>query len=162
MTTHHKIVSLVRLKNIAAKLRRQKKQIALTNGCFDILHYGHISYLEKAKKKNRVLILALNSDQSIRMIKGPLRPIVSQKERAHVLAALSCIDYVVIFNEPTPIKVITAIKPDVLIKGADWKGKTVVGEKVVKSNGGRVEFVTYIPKFSTTNIIETILKKCAG
>ncbi len=162
MNTNGKIVSLNQLKAKIAKLRRQKKTIAFTNGCFDILHYGHVSYLEKAKKANRVLIVGVNSDDSVKMIKGPKRPIVSQKERMHVLAALASVDFVVIFDEPTPIKLIQALKPDILIKGADWKGKTVVGEEVVKKHGGRMEFISYVPKFSTTNIIESILKKCDG
>ena len=162
MNTNSKIVSLGQLQKKITHLRRQKKTIAFTNGCFDILHYGHVSYLEKAQKDNRILIVGVNSDASVRIIKGAKRPIVSQTERAHVLAALASVDFVTIFNDPTPIKVIEALKPDVLIKGADWKGKEIVGQSIVKKHGGRVEFITYVPKFSTTNIIETILKKCAA
>lgn len=161
MDTKKKIVSVDRLKKIISSLRRKKKTIAFTNGCFDILHLGHISYLEKAKKNNRVLIIGLNSDSSIKTIKGSKRPIVPQDERAKVLAALSVVDFVTIFNEPTPLKLITALKPDVLIKGADWKGKDVAGAEVVKDNGGRVEFISFLKDHSTTDIIKTILEKCA-
>ncbi len=142
-----------------AQLKRQRKTIAFTNGCFDILHFGHVRYLEAAKK-SRVLVVAINSDGSVRKIKGDQRPIVPQKERASLIAALECVDYVTIFNEPTPFKVIAALRPDVLIKGADWKGKEVVGADFVKSYGGRVEFIRYVKGFSTTKIIESIKEKC--
>ena len=157
MSSQQKIVSLETLKRKIALHRRQGKQIAFTNGCFDILHRGHISYLEAAKKKSRILIIGLNSDDSIQKIKGPKRPIIGQKERAGVLAALGCVDYVVIFNEETPYRLISAVKPDVLIKGADWKGKEVVGSQVVKSYGGEVEYISYVPGSSTTKIIEKII-----
>ena len=135
--------------------RRQLGQrIAFTNGCFDLMHIGHVKYLEEAKKVNRVLIVGLNSDVSIHRIKGSNRPIIVQKSRAAVIAALESVDFVVIFNEAAPYKIISAIKPDILIKGADWKGKSVVGEDLVK----RLEFVKYIKGFSTTNIIEKIIK----
>jgi D-beta-D-heptose 7-phosphate kinase/D-beta-D-heptose 1-phosphate adenosyltransferase len=150
----NKILSLpVLLKKLPA-LRRQGATIAFTNGCFDLMHIGHVKYLEDASKTNRVLIVGLNSDASTRRIKGPNRPIVAQKSRAALLAALESVDFVVIFNEDTPYKTIAAIKPDILIKGADWKGKSVVGEDLVK----KVEFVRYIQGFSTTNIIEKIIK----
>lgn len=154
MTIANKILSLpVLLKKLPA-LRRQGKTIAFTNGCFDLMHIGHVKYLEEAGKGNRILIVGLNSDSSIRQIKGPSRPIVEQRSRAAVLAALQSVDYIVIFNEDTPYKIISAIKPDVLIKGADWKGKSVVGEDLVR----KVELVKYIKGFSTTNIIEKIIK----
>ena len=149
-----KILKLPALLEKLPALRRQGKIIAFTNGCFDLMHIGHVKYLEDAGKDGRVLIVGLNSDSSIRSIKGPSRPIVEQKSRAAVLAALENVDFVVIFNEDTPYKTIAAIKPDILIKGADWKGKSVVGEDLVK----KVEFVKYIPGFSTTNIIEKIIK----
>lgn len=163
MSSQQKIVSLETLKRNVARHRRAGRTIALTNGCFDILHRGHVSYLEAAKgRKNRVLIIGLNSDASIQRIKGPKRPIIGQKERASVIAALECVDYVVIFNEDTPYRLIKAVKPDVLIKGADWKGKDVVGSDVVKANGGRVELIKYLTQYSTTRIIETIQQKCAA
>ncbi len=161
MNTKHKIVSSATLKKKILSLRKQGKEIAFTNGCFDILHFGHVSYLEAAKKDSRILIIGLNSDSSVRKLKGPKRPIVSENQRAAVLAALECVDFVTIFNEETPLKVIEAIKPDVLIKGADWKGKDVVGAASVKSHGGKVEFITYVDGLSSTNIIKTISERCA-
>jgi rfaE bifunctional protein nucleotidyltransferase chain/domain len=154
MASADKILTLSALLKKLPSLRRQGKTIAFTNGCFDLMHIGHVKYLEEAGRANRILIIGLNSDTSIRRIKGPSRPIVSQKSRAAVLAALEFVDFVVIFNEDTPTKTIAAIKPDILIKGADWKGKTVAGQELVK----KVEFIKYIPGFSTTNIIEKILK----
>ena len=154
MAIINKIISLPSLLKKLPALRRQGKTIAFTNGCFDLMHIGHVKYLEDASKGNRVLIVGLNSDVSVRRIKGQFRPIVVQKSRAAVLAALESVDFVVIFNEDTPFKIIAAIKPDILIKGADWKGKSVVGEDLVK----KVEFVKYIQGFSTSNIIEKIQK----
>jgi len=154
MPIKNKILSLsVLLKKLPA-LRRQGKTIVFTNGCFDLMHTGHVKYLEDASKGNRVLIVGLNSDASINRIKGPSRPIIGQKSRAALLAALESVDFVVIFNEATPYKIIAAIKPDILIKGADWRGESVVGEDLVK----KVEFVKYIQGFSTTNIIDKIIK----
>ena len=154
MLINNKILKIPALLKKLSALRRQGKTIAFTNGCFDLMHIGHVKYLEDAGKGNRVLIVGLNSDISTSSIKGPDRPIITQKSRAAVLAALESVDFVVIFNEDTPYKTIAAIKPDILIKGADWKGKSVVGEDLVK----KVEFVKYIKGFSTTNIIEKIIK----
>jgi D-beta-D-heptose 7-phosphate kinase/D-beta-D-heptose 1-phosphate adenosyltransferase len=154
MAIINKIISLPALLKKLPALRRQGKTIAFTNGCFDLMHIGHVQYLEDAGRGNRVLIVGLNSDSSTKRIKGPDRPIVGQKSRAAVLAALESVDFVVIFNEDTPYKTIAAIKPDILIKGADWKGKFVVGQDLVK----KVEFIKYIKGFSTTNIIEKIIK----
>lgn len=152
ISSQKKIIGLPALKKILSVLRRQKKTIAFTNGCFDLMHLGHVTYLQAAKKGDRILIVGLNSDQSISRIKGPSRPICPQKSRAAVLAALACVDYVVIFNEETPLTLIEAVKPDVLIKGADWKGKDVVGANIAK----KVELIKYVNGFSTTNIIEKI------
>lgn len=158
MKTKSKIATVATLKKFIPRYRRAGKTVAFTNGCFDILHYGHVSYLESAKKDDsRVLIIGLNSDKSVRSLeKGPGRPIVPQAERAGVLAALACVDHVVIFNEPTPEKLIKALGPDILIKGADWKGKTVAGADAVTARGGRVEFIKYIKGLSTTHIIQKI------
>jgi len=150
----NKLIALPALLNKLPALRRGGKTIAFTNGCFDLMHIGHVKYLQEAGKSNRVLIVGLNSDVSIRHIKGSGRPIVPQKSRAAVLAALESVDFVVIFNEDTPYKLIAAVKPDILVKGADWKGKSVIGEDLVK----KVEFVKYIKGFSTTNIIKKIQK----
>ncbi len=160
MPAQNKILSLNALKKKLVLLKKKGKKIAFTNGCFDLVHYWHVDYLQKAKKKKRVLVVGLNSDHSVSRIKGPKRPIVSQKARAAVMAALESVDFVIIFNEDTPADLIKALKPDILIKGADWKGKTVAGAESVIQNGGKVEFVKYIPNFSTTNIIEKILQSC--
>ncbi|MEI8011715.1 MAG: D-glycero-beta-D-manno-heptose 1-phosphate adenylyltransferase [Candidatus Omnitrophota bacterium] len=156
MTTRHKVLKISALLRKLISLRSQGRVIAFTNGCFDILHYGHVSYLEAAKKKDRILIVGMNSDLSVRGLKGPGRPIVPQDQRAAVLAGLASVDFVVLFDEPTPYELIKAVKPDILLKGADWKGKEVAGGDVVRANGGRVEFVTYIERLSTTNIVEKI------
>ena len=160
MNTKEKITALSTLKKRVALLRKRKKTIAFTNGCFDLLHAGHVAYLEKAKKANRVLIVGLNSDKSVRKIKGRGRPIVEQKQRAAVVAALACVDYVTIFNESTPYKTIKALEPDILIKGSDWKTKGVVGSDIVKLRGGKVELAKYIKGYSTTKLINSIRKKC--
>lgn len=137
-------------------MRKAGKKIAFTNGCFDILHYGHVSYLEAAQKNARVLIVGLNSDRSVKGIKGSGRPIVNQQDRASLLAALECVDFVVLFDEPTPYNLIKELRPDVLIKGADWKGKEVVGQDIVEGLGGKVELINYLSGLSTTNIIKKI------
>jgi len=153
MKIKNKILKLSELLKKLPALRRQGRVIAFTNGCFDLMHIGHVKYLEDAGRDNRVLIVGLNSDKSISRIKGPSRPIVEQKSRAAVLAALESVDFVVIFNEDTPYKTISVVKPDILIKGADWKGRSVVGEDLVK----KVEFIKFVKGFSTTNIIEKII-----
>jgi len=158
--TKTKILTVKALKKIIAQQRKAGKKITFTNGCFDILHAGHISYLEAARKNDRILIVGLNSDKSVRTIKGPQRPIVAEGYRARLLAALQCVDYVTIFDEDTPYELIKALKPDILIKGADWKTEEVVGYDVVKKNGGKLELLEYVPGLSTTQIIESILEKC--
>ncbi|MBN1545155.1 MAG: D-glycero-beta-D-manno-heptose 1-phosphate adenylyltransferase [Syntrophaceae bacterium] len=151
-----KILSRNALKTEIDALHRQGKKIAFTNGCFDILHVGHVRYLQEARKQGDVLILALNSDRSVRSIKGEKRPIVPEGERADVMAALTCIDYVTIFDEETPLALILLIKPDVLIKGGDWAEENVVGREEVQSWGGSVAIIPEIKGASTTNIIEKI------
>jgi D-beta-D-heptose 7-phosphate kinase/D-beta-D-heptose 1-phosphate adenosyltransferase len=134
------------------------KKIVFTNGCFDLLHVGHVKYLQKARSFGDILVLGLNSDASIRRLKGEKRPLIGQDERAHILAALDCIDYVVIFDEDTPLELITALKPSVLVKGGDYTIDGVVGREVVEADGGRVELVSFVDGKSTTNIIEKILQ----
>ena len=158
MNANEKVVGINTLKRKIAQLRKRKKTIAFTNGCFDLLHYGHVNYLQSARKKNRILIIGLNSDSSVRRIKGAGRPIVAQQYRAKVLAALSCVDFVTIFSQATPLKLIKALKPGVLIKGADWKGKEVVGAQFVRSYGGKVELVKYLPGLSTSKMVDSIVK----
>jgi len=128
----NKFVSLQRLKTIL-RSSRKKKTIVFTNGCFDIIHAGHVRYLKKAKSLGDFLVVGLNSDSSVKKIKGEKRPIVPQKERAEVLSGLEAVDYVVLFNEPTPTKLIEAVLPDVLVKGADWASHEIVGADVVKA-----------------------------
>ena len=159
MNSRKKIIKLEALKRKIRQSSRTGKKIAFTNGCFDILHAGHVEYLESAKKKDRILIVGLNSDSSVKKIKGSNRPINPEGQRAAVLAALECVDYVTIFKEETPYQLIKAIGPDVLIKGADWKSKGVVGADIIKANGGKVELIRYIPGVSTTKVLKTIKKR---
>jgi len=153
-----KIMTPVALARRLSQHRKQGKRIAFTNGCFDILHAGHVSYLNKAQKKNRILIVGLNSDVSVKKIKGSPRPIVSQDQRALILASMACVDYITIFDEETPQKLISFLKPDILIKGADWKGKRVAGSDVVESYGGRVEYINYVGGISSSKIIQKITR----
>ena len=134
-------------------LKQLGQRIVFTNGCFDILHYGHVYLLSKAADEGEVLILGLNSDDSVRRLKGASRPINDQQHRALLLAALASINYVVIFNEDTPERIISAIKPDVLVKGGDWKVEEVAGAGFVKADGGRVVIVPYVEGFSTSGIL---------
>ena len=133
-----KVKKLASLKRIAAALNKKGRKIVFTNGCFDILHYGHVMYLEKARRTGDCLIVGINSDLSVKRIKGPHRPVVNEFDRARVLAGLESVDFVAIFNEETPLKLIQALKPDRLIKGSDWKNKGIVGSDFVKSYGGKV------------------------
>ncbi|MEK6790070.1 MAG: D-glycero-beta-D-manno-heptose 1-phosphate adenylyltransferase [Deltaproteobacteria bacterium] len=153
-----KIVTLKRLLKEVAGERKRGRKVIFTNGCFDIIHAGHVRYLKKAASLGDILVLGLNSDKSVRAIKGEKRPIVPESERAEVLAALASVNYVVIFNEPTPIKLIEAILPDVLVKGADWSAGKIAGADVVKKNNGRIRRVTLVKGRSTTNIIKRILE----
>ena len=152
----NKILDRKTLKNSLDILRREGKKIAFTNGCFDILHVGHVRYLREAKKTADVLILALNSDFSVRSIKGETRPLVPEEERAEILAALEFIDFITIFAELTPLDLINYLKPDIIIKGGDWPEDKVVGRDEVKKWGGRVVLIPEIKGKSTTNIVEKI------
>ncbi len=159
----NKVLSREILKDKLEALRKEGKKIAFTNGCFDILHVGHVRYLKEAKKKADVLVLALNSDSSVRAIKGEKRPLVSEKERAEVLAALECIDFVTIFTELTPLEIICYLKPDILIKGGDWPEDKVVGRDEIKQWGGRVTIIPEVAGKSTTNIVDKIISVyCSG
>jgi D-beta-D-heptose 7-phosphate kinase/D-beta-D-heptose 1-phosphate adenosyltransferase len=156
--TDQKILSVPLLVNILAGERQKGKTIVFTNGCFDLLHVGHVKYLQAARQLGDLLVLGLNSDESIRRLKGPNRPLIGEEERAHILAALNCIDYVVVFDEDTPLKVITALRPDILVKGGDYTPDGVVGRELVESYGGRVELINFVDGKSTTNIINKILE----
>lgn len=153
-----KIKNVAQLKKIIAKLKRRGKTIIFTNGCFDLLHYGHAKYLEDAKKSGDILIVAVNSDSSVRRIKGSIKPLVNEFDRLRVIAALESVDYVVKFNEDTPFNTIKTIKPDVLIKGADYKIHDIVGANFVSSYGGRVKRIKLIPGRSTAKLIKKIAK----
>jgi len=148
----------VSLKKLLTELSATKKKVVFTNGCFDVLHAGHARYLKKARLLGDLLVVGLNSDSSIRKIKGPARPIVPEKDRAELLSALEAVDYVVIFSDETPIKLIKAIAPDVLVKGADWKNGEIVGEDIVKGRGGRVARIPLAKGRSTTDIIKKIIE----
>jgi D-beta-D-heptose 7-phosphate kinase/D-beta-D-heptose 1-phosphate adenosyltransferase len=156
-----KVVSLPTLARIRARLRRQGKCVVFTNGTFDIVHRGHVEYLAAARKMGDVLIVGLNSDASIRRIKGPKRPINRAADRAAVLAALASVDYVCSFGEETPYRMIRRLLPDVLVKGADWKKAAIVGRDVVTENGGSVRTVRLTPGRSTTNVIDRVLRAYA-
>jgi rfaE bifunctional protein nucleotidyltransferase chain/domain len=151
-----KILSWEALKNEVEHRRRRGEKIAFTNGCFDILHVGHVRYLEEARKTGDLLILALNSDASVRAIKGEKRPLVPEQERAEVVASLAAVDYVTLFDETTPLKLIEYLRPDSLVKGGDWREEAVVGRDSIRSWGGRVVLVPVVEGASTTNIVEKI------
>lgn len=151
-----KILSSNSLSTTLEKWRNRQQKIVFTNGCFDILHVGHVEYLAQAKEKGDVLIVGLNSDDSVRRLKGESRPINPQKARAELLAALFFVDAVVIFEEDTPYNLIKIVQPDVLIKGADYQPETVVGYDIVTAKGGKVETIALIEGYSTTNIVHKI------
>jgi rfaE bifunctional protein nucleotidyltransferase chain/domain len=152
-----KILSWEALKNEVESRRGNGQKIAFTNGCFDILHVGHVRYLREARNTADFLILALNSDASVRAIKGDKRPLVPQEERAEVVASLEAVDYVALFDETTPLKLIEYLRPDCLVKGGDWKEEAVVGGDAVRSWGGRVVIIPVVEGASTTNIVEKVL-----
>lgn len=154
-----KIKNLNQLSSIVRRLKSKNKKIVFTNGCFDLLHLGHIQYLAAAKKKGGVLIVGLNSDSSIKKLKGINRPIFPQSARAGVLAGLESVDYLTIFNELTPLKVIQRLRPDILVKGGDWKAKQVVGKDFVELYGGRVITIPFIKGYSTRLTIRTIVRR---
>ena len=150
------LLSKESLDEIIGKIKKDKKHIVFTNGCFDILHIGHIRYLKKAKELGDILIVGLNSDNSVKRLKGEERPINGELERAEMLLALKSVDYVVIFEEDTPYNLISTILPDILVKGGDWKEDEIVGSDIVKKHGGKVFSLPYIEGKSTTNIIKKI------
>jgi len=144
------------LLKIRERLKREGKKIVFTNGCFDIVHRGHVEYLTKAKALGDVLLIGMNTDASVQRLKGLNRPVVSQDDRAFVLAALRAVDYVCLFDEDTPYNLIKAVMPDVLVKGSDWAIDDIVGKDIVEAAGGKVQTIDYIPNRSTTNIIQKI------
>jgi len=136
--------------------KRNGKRVVFTNGCFDLLHPGHIRSLETARALGDALIVGLNSDDSVKSLKGPDRPVIPEQERAEILASLECVDAVVIFEELTPQEVIAALLPDVLVKGGDWPGSQIVGREEVEAAGGRVVLVDVVEGYSTSDILEKI------
>lgn len=153
-----KLIPQSRIAALAQKLKKQGKRIVFTNGTFDILHAGHVRYLQKAKVCGDILIIGVNTDASVKVYKDPNRPVNHQKDRVEVLSALACVDYLVLFNEPTPLKLIKKIRPHVLAKGADWKKSQIAGAAEVESWGGKVKRIQLVTGRSTTNVISKILK----
>lgn len=140
----------------AARARAAGRRVVFTNGVFDLLHPGHVRYLQAARAEGDTMIIAINSDRSVSAIKGPTRPITPQNERAEVLGALACVDAVVVFDEDTPFDIISAVQPDVLVKGADWAEDKIVGRNVVEARGGRVVRMPIEQGWSTTGIIKSL------
>ncbi len=154
--TESKILTRQQAVQQADQWRAEGQQIVFTNGCFDIVHLGHIDYLEKAHNLGHRLILGLNTDESVSCIKGPLRPVVNEYARARLMAALEFVDAVTLFGEQTPLELIEAIQPDILVKGDDYTVATIVGAEFVLNRGGRVETIALVPGYSTTKVIERI------
>jgi rfaE bifunctional protein nucleotidyltransferase chain/domain len=154
-----KIVTRTALAAISRRMAREGKRLVFTNGCFDLMHPGHVRLLSRARRLGDALAVALNSDASVRRIKGPLRPILKQKERAELLAALECVDFVVVFPEPTPRQIIRAVRPKVLVKGGDWTPTAIVGRDTVERDGGEVRVIPHRKGFSTTAILRRILSR---
>jgi rfaE bifunctional protein nucleotidyltransferase chain/domain len=151
-----KVVSQEELVQLAAREKRAGRRVVFTNGCFDLIHPGHVRCLAEARALGDVLVVAVNSDQSVRGNKGPERPLVAEQDRAEVLAALASVDYVTIFDEPTPRELIARVLPNVLVKGADWALDQVAGREEVEAAGGRVVSIPLAPGYSTTKIVERI------
>ena len=154
--SREKIKSPRQLEGALRELQKQGKQIVFTNGCFDLLHPGHVRYLSKARQLGDILVVALNSDRSVRALKGNHRPILGQQERCEVIGALACVDFVTIFDAPTPRQIIRRLGPDVLVKGGDWLLSQIVGREEVESRGGRVLAIEFERGFSTSEIIDRI------
>ncbi|MDE7030318.1 MAG: D-glycero-beta-D-manno-heptose 1-phosphate adenylyltransferase [Lachnospiraceae bacterium] len=154
--TRNKIITQKQLGEEIQRARQQGKTVVSTSGCFDILHAGHVTYLEEAKARGDILVVLLNADSSVRALKGSTRPIVPEMERAVVIAGLESVDYVCIFSEQTPCAIIDSLQPDVVIKGGDYAGKQIPEMDSVAAYGGRVEYVDVVDGCSTTNIVEKI------
>ena len=154
-----KIKGRKELLRIIKHLKAKGKRIIFTNGCFDLLHVGHIRYLEEARALGDVLIVGVNSDSSVRKLKGSKRPVLPEEERAEILSGLGCVDYITIFDEIDPLKLITSLQPNVLAKGGNWTKEQTVGKKVVERSGGEVVIIPFVQGASTSNLIKTILKR---
>jgi len=156
--TSDKILELHKLKNRIKSWQEAGQEVVFTNGCFDILHLGHIDYLEKARKLGDRLVIGLNTDASVSRLKGPQRPLNEQNARARMLAALEFVDAVTFFDEDTPKQLIEALEPDILVKGSDYLTENIVGADIVIANGGRVETIDLVEGYSTTALIQKIIK----
>ena len=154
-----RVVHREELKAIRETLRREGRKVVFTNGVFDIIHRGHVEYLRRAREAGDVLIVGMNTDASVRRIKGETRPVVAQDDRAYVLSNLTSVDYVCLFEEDTPFNLIAGIIPDVLVKGADWSVDAIVGKDVVEKAGGVVSTIAFVPDRSTTSIIDRIVER---
>ncbi|MGZ3604866.1 MAG: D-glycero-beta-D-manno-heptose 1-phosphate adenylyltransferase [Thermodesulfobacteriota bacterium] len=154
-----KIKERKELLRIIKNLKAKGKRVVFTNGCFDLLHLGHVRYLEEAKALGDVLVVGVNSDSSVRKLKGPKRPILPEEERTEILSGLGCVDYITIFNEADPLKLITSLKPNLLVKGGDWTREQIVGREVVERSGGELVIIPFVQGASTSNVIDTILKR---
>jgi rfaE bifunctional protein nucleotidyltransferase chain/domain len=154
-----KIKTLAEAKNECSRMKMSGKQVVFTNGCFDILHPGHTRYLSAARELGDFLVVAINSDESVRMIKGPKRPILEQAARAELVAALESVDLVLIFEEDNPLRVIQDLLPDTLVKGGDWAEDKIIGAEVVKGGGGEVKRIPFATGFSTTDILERVVER---
>jgi D-beta-D-heptose 7-phosphate kinase/D-beta-D-heptose 1-phosphate adenosyltransferase len=155
-TAKSKIKSRQELRVIVAGLKSEGKTVVFTNGCFDLLHPGHVRYLQKARGEGDVLVVALNSDDSVRKIKGEDRPVLSEEERSEIMGALGCVDFVTTFEEETPENIIEELVPTVLVKGGDWPLDKILGRQIVESNAGRVISIDFEEEYSTSNIIRRI------
>jgi rfaE bifunctional protein nucleotidyltransferase chain/domain len=158
----NKIISRPQIIGLIADLKKKGQKIIFTNGCFDLIHVGHIRYLQEARTFGSCLVIGLNSDQSIRRIKDPARPLILEEQRAEVLAALECVDYVVLFDEDDPFQLIKEVRPDVLVKGADWSMDKIIGADLVSSYGGEVRRIELVPSISTSEIINRIISRYSG
>ena len=153
-----KVYNIEELKKLRSDWKSKNKKVVFTNGVFDVLHRGHVEYLKKASELGHYLIIGINSDASVKKIKGPLRPINTEFDRAFIISEFRFTSGVIIFNEETPINIIKILLPDVLVKGADWKTADIVGKNEVEANGGEVRTIEFVPEKSTSGTIEKILK----
>jgi D-beta-D-heptose 7-phosphate kinase/D-beta-D-heptose 1-phosphate adenosyltransferase len=163
MKARDKVKTAAEVAAICRTLRDERSiRVVFTNGCFDLLHLGHLRYLEDARALGDLLVVGVNSDRSVREIKGALRPIQGEEERSELVAGLYCVDYAIIFDTPDPLPLIEMIQPDILAKGADWPGDRIVGAEVVKKMGGRVARIPLTPRRSTTSIVERVIERYGG
>ena len=153
-----KLLNTTKLKKVLTGLKRKKKKVVITNGCFDIIHPGHIEVLRKSKKLGDVLIVLLNSDKSVKKLKGKKRPIINQDGRIEILDSIKYVDFIVLFNELTPVKLYKKIKPNFLTKGSQYSLNNIIGKKLIEKNGGKIKLIKMLPNISTTLILKKISK----